>query len=114
MHEFSWWSVGRNAMGQANDMEGCSGKLADSGLKFLSRLVASDAILIGMMASPIPPTELLFKFGLRLLGERRRGEPTIGNALNESEGSDYWSVLILGSSMTKILREHRDPIILYW
>ena len=23
VHEFSWWSLGRNAVGQANDVKGC-------------------------------------------------------------------------------------------
>ena len=31
VHEFSWWSLGRNAVGQANDVEGCGRRLADSG-----------------------------------------------------------------------------------
>ena len=31
VHEFSWWSLGRNAVGQANDVECCGERLADSG-----------------------------------------------------------------------------------
>ena len=31
VHEFSWWSLGKNAVGQANDVQkGCGGRLADS------------------------------------------------------------------------------------
>ena len=31
VHELSWWSLGRNAVGKANDVEGCGGRLADYG-----------------------------------------------------------------------------------
>ena len=29
VHEFSWWSLDRNAASQQNDEEGCGGRLAD-------------------------------------------------------------------------------------
>ena len=28
VHEFSWWSLGRNAVSQTKDVEGCGGRLA--------------------------------------------------------------------------------------
>ena len=58
-------------------------------LKFQSRLVVTGAIVIGR-DDGLSSTSLqsLFKCSLRLLGERQRGGPTIGDVLNESEGSD--------------------------
>ena len=51
VHEFSWWSLGRNAVGQANDVSAVEGDwliLDHAGrLKFQSRLVATGAIVIG-------------------------------------------------------------------
>ena len=43
-----------------------------------------------MMASPEPPTEPLFKCGLRLLGERQRGGPMVAGVLHLLEGSGLW------------------------
>ena len=43
-----------------------------------------------MMASQVPPTQSLFKCGLRILGERQRGEPTIGDVLLFFEGPGLW------------------------
>ena len=53
MHEFSWWSLGRNAVDQANDVErkAVEGDWLILGhadrSKFQSRLVVTDAIVIG-------------------------------------------------------------------
>ena len=52
----------------------------------------------------LPVTIIDSKCGPRLLGERQRGEPTIGDVLDESEGSDCRSVLNIGSLMMKIER----------
>ena len=47
-------------------------------LKFQSCLVVTGAIVIvGMMASPVPPFWSLFKCGPWLLGERQWGEPIV-------------------------------------
>ena len=69
MHEFSWWSLGRNAVSQANDVEGCGGDWltldhADR-LKFQSRLVVTGAIVIGRddgLSSTSHPVTIQMRF----------------------------------------------------
>ena len=110
VHEFSWWSLGRNAVGrQMMSRKAVEGDwlILDHAvrLKFQARLVVSGAIVIGRddgLSRPSP--QPLFKCGLRLLGERQRGEPIVGNVLHFFEGSSCGSVLFVGSSMTNIER----------
>ena len=74
-------------------------------LKFQSPLVVTGAIVIARDDDLSgTSSRSLLKYGLRVLGERQRGEPTIDDVLNESEGSDCWSVLIVGSSMMNIAK----------
>ena len=74
-------------------------------LYFKSRLVVTGAMVIGRDDwLPSSPSHLLFNCGPRLLDKWKRGESTMGDVLDESEGSDYWSVLTVGSVTTNMER----------
>ena len=74
-------------------------------LKFWSRLVVTGAIVIGRDDGISGfPSRSLFKWVPRLLGERQRGEPTIGDALNEFG----WSGVLERSHCRLVNDENRE------
>ena len=102
VHEFSWRYLDRNAVGWQmicrKAVEGDWQILDHAGrLKFRSGLVTR-AIVIGQH---LPP-------GIRLLGERQWGELIVWGRAQWIRGTDCWSVLIIGSSMTNIARKCRS------
>ena len=79
-------------------------------LKFQSRLVVTGAIVIGqdddLFSTSLPVTIL------RFLGFLANHDGASRLLLNESEGSDYWSGFIDGSSMMRMESERKDPTFL--
>ena len=120
MHEFSWRSLGRNAVSQATYMERQAAEgdwliLDHAGrLKFRSRLVVTGAILIGRddgLSSTSHPVTIQMRF-LGFLANDNGANRLFGDVLCLSEGSGLWD-----RSLRRLVDdEHRegmhDPIFL--
>ena len=98
MHEFSWWSLGRNAVDQANDVErkAVEGDWLILGhadrSKFQSRLVVTDAIVIGRvdgLSSTSHPVTIQMRF-LGFLANDNGASRLFVDVLHLSEWSGLW------------------------
>ena len=91
MHEFSWWSLGRNAVGQANDVESCGGRLVDYGPRGKSKVPVTSGgdwrncnRSRGWPLQHLPSSHYLNAV-LSFLANDNGASRLIGDVLNESE-----------------------------
>ena len=110
MHEFSWWSLGRNAVGQANDMKGCGGRLAGSGSRGPVKVPATsggdwrNCNRSGSWPLRYLPSGHYSNAVLSFLANDNGASRLLGTRSMNSGGRVCWSVLIVGSSMTNLER----------
>ena len=105
VHEFSWWSLDRNAVGQANDVSAVEGDwliLDHAGrLKFQSRLVATGAIVIGR-DDGLPDTSLPVTIQMR---SKASWWKTTGRANYWGRAQWIWGVGLLERSRCRLVND---------